>query len=398
MRTVSGLVSVQETLTPVSGVQVILYEAGDIENGKSAQPQDLPVPPAGQRLGSRITDPDGSFRFAFETLDGDNSANQPGGFEVLVVAPEDVSFDAKTGAPHSLCLEDRVLYRSADHIGFGSQEQLLIRLPAKQLTRFNIASDLAADDPNVVADSVARSIDGSTVVDHRINELATERLQQVAKPAFEVRKHVNKALKTFTLSAFPDDIRNLPTYLTERSEVDAAEDVVAEQSISSIVDMDSNANVNRKLELSLTEEELAELDVQFADDESEQGEIDTKELFRYLDQRNTSSLVREVASVKTCSRERAVESRFSQVMERCAPETDSDADSDPVTDGDTESVEINAEAFVKEHVDRQTKHATAPEVELKYGVERDGEITATFNAAPTMRFSKWTAKILNSVN
>jgi hypothetical protein len=200
MKTISGLVRVQETQ---AGVPQLLVEAYDARQFADEWSNFQPTARAFRqlrRLGSVLTDADGKFVLTTLDLEFEGNDSRPN-LVLAIYAPEDVRDDV----PRPDTPEDRLLYVSASpRFEAGAEEAFDIRLRRVQLTKLRIpvaGGAVRAADVNRAAGAIENAWDLRDAMKARLaprlqKEHAAEQTRREAG-----RKHVA------ALSAIPRYLR-----------------------------------------------------------------------------------------------------------------------------------------------------------------------------------------------
>lgn len=388
MHRVSGLVLVLETQAPVPNLQVVLYDLDpreprpDLAALNTAKAPNQSAPPfwqqiPGERIGSVLTGPGGEFAIEFDPRDFAAPDGEPRpDLLLLVLAPEDAV--AETGGiPVPLSPQERILHCSYDVVvDAGRQEAYVVRLPKARLDGLRIPYPSGVPVRTTRSD-VTRQLSTTVSLRTGVRTALATQLREKAKPAIDLKKKADQAFTRFTLSSVPDALRKQPTYLNPGEDLRSKQTQLVGQSLKSIPEADRSAGVIRKLRLALPRPKAEALGLKEGPDGSVQGEVSIQRVMRAVSPGPASgSLEFRNALLGTCRAEREAERLIREALDRCggtgtggtevpgAPSVEPDPDGEPA-------------AFVREYVDRQMRHVTPPEVELAYGVERNGEITAT---------------------
>ncbi len=392
MYKVEGIILVKETQAPIPNLQVVLYDL-DSRKAKPDLASHLSPPSSrtqshfwqqlqGDRIGSIRTDSRGAFAFEFDRKDFQAPAQEERPDLLLfVLAPED-TVSEQSSLPRPSPPNERLLYYSYEPItNSGKHESYVIRMSRKRLDELGIpypssSSNRAPIDVETIEEDLKKSATRRI----GINAALTEQIREKAKPVIALKKKVDDAFTNFSLSSVPDNVRSGPTYLNAEDDLKKQQDQLVNEALIDIPRLEESAGVQRKIKLTLTKAQLEDLGLSLEDDGSVRGEVEASTLLRHVSGNLTSTTLEFSADVLgDCRASLEAERLFREALARCGAPSEDNGSDEPGSEGDgsVDSGDLTTEAFVREHVTRQTRHVTAPEVELAYGVERDGEITAT---------------------
>ena len=388
MFNVAGLVMVKETQIAIPNLQVVLYDLDRYSMPTATRSLSETNPQAvqsmwqqfqGDRLGSVLTDARGAFEFEFDIKDFKSPGREKKpDLLIFVLAPEDAVID-RSGLPRSLPAQERILYYSHELVlNSGKQESYIIRLSQERLDQFQIPylsppSQSAAQ----TKDAIVADLKESAEMRADLKEAFTEQIRENAKPAIALKKRTDEAFKNFTLSTVPEELRSQFVYLNPGDDLQALQTQLVNDALVKNPEADQATGVQRKLKLSLTEVQVQNLDLDLAPDGTVRGEVDTQKVLGQVKKLANPSQLDFTNPLASCKKQLEAERRLRDALARCETTT-SDGNGDTGNDHEEEdSLDFTTDRFVREQIAKQMRHVTAPEVELTYGVERDGEITAT---------------------
>lgn len=398
MYKVRGKVLVKETAIGIPNLQVVLY---DVDNPQQFQgsktPSELFTDPKnpdpklfwqlipGDRLGSVLTDDQGEFELTFDeqAFQAGEQTERPD-LVLFVMAPEDTLIDDKGNVfPGPNLTRNRILHYSYDiAANAGRSEQYIIRLPKASLDRFQIT--YSNPSPVVTAPTIASvttDLQESFKFEQGIQAVLRTQAQARLKPALESKKKADQAFQNFTLSKAPPEVRASNTYFTPGEKIlDKLLDLVGDR-LANLPTIDRGAK--RKLVLHLTEEQLEAWGLAI-NNGIVSGEVALLEIVEYIrDTTGGGTLEYSRPILENCQKEKEAERLFEAALARCRVGSNGESEEpQPILDP-SESSDLTTSSLLREQLTRQMKHTTPPEEELKYGVERDGEIVATITTKPS---------------
>jgi hypothetical protein len=223
MRRIVGRVLVKETGVGVPNLVVAAFDARlEAKDTAAAQiKSDRPSVPTmdrvGARLGSVLTDQDGSFSMTSEELVFPGNDARPD-LVLVVSAPEDTQ---GTSQPLPLGPEQLVLYMSrVPRVHAGSEEAYIIRLLQAQLDQFGLPTGgYSGSDKQANADSrqLSDAYERAWVFRASLSESVKPRLTDVLQRSAARKKLV--AAKLGNLSAVPRAMRSNPNLVTDPAKI-----------------------------------------------------------------------------------------------------------------------------------------------------------------------------------
>ncbi|MCU0543881.1 MAG: hypothetical protein MUE44_17160 [Oscillatoriaceae cyanobacterium Prado104] len=391
MYKVSGKVLVKETGVGIPNLQVVLYDL-DIRPAQSSPNEPIeifnfPNQPApffwqafpGDRLGSVLTSDRGDFELTFDDEDfaAREQVKRPD-LIVFVMAPED------SGATNSQNLSylpksplQRILHYSYDPVvNSGKNEGYIIRIPQELLNRFQISyPNLPIEATTTTVESVTANLDASFKFEQGVQATLRKHLQERLKPALDAKKKADEAFQTFTLSKVSPEVRASATYLKPGEKILDKLVNLFDNGLINLPSLDRTAK--RKLVLHLTEGQLEEWGLTVSNG-TVSGEVSLSEVVEYIrDITGGGTLEYTRPVIENCLKAKKAERLFEEALAKCRADSNGESE-EPEPDTETPGIpELTTSSLLREQITRQMKHTTPPEEELKYGVERDGEIIAT---------------------
>jgi hypothetical protein len=387
MNTVSGKVIIRETGVGIPDLQIVIYDIDQAQDQAThARPSEsfgnvnlplnafwLGIP--GDRIGSVLTNQQGEFEIMFEDREIEPHEQLPRpDLLLMVMAPEDTDLDSELGYIGQPP-DQRILHLSPALIAnAGRLENYIIRLPQASLEEANISipeapqGKQAYEQTGVYLQGLTHRMDRSfdvdqTIGDHLAHQLRVRQERTGTKAAAD---RSQAALANFLLSR--SEHRDALTFASPREDVRERQIDVIDHSLDQVLMAENN--VDRNLVLHLAPEVVRTLQgVTFRDDISGNGRVPLPELLRHT-KRATGG--REIQ-------------RFTSVFQVCraaledTSTTPSEGNGSTGTSGNGESGEggttLTPAQFVSEQIARQMEFVVPPEEHLKYGVERDGDIS-----------------------
>jgi hypothetical protein len=271
MKAVSGLVLVRETGAGVPNLVVAAYDCertmADDAGGLSLQT----VLQLGRRIGSVLTNQEGRFVLTSEELEFQGNESRPD-LLIVIFAPEDVQGPEE---PYPLPPERRVLYVSAvPRVDAGADEAFVIRLLQEQLDKFHLSSSSSAGHGVYDSERLARAIEGGLSLREAVQARLRPRVQREHDKNLRFRKLAQD--KVQDLSGIPlhlrdDSLRNNQFLIKDRRAL--AETLRRKQDEAIAEGLERMAANPPTLRLSLTSQDLADLDLREEDGELV-GELD----------------------------------------------------------------------------------------------------------------------------
>jgi hypothetical protein len=207
------------------------------------------------------------------------------------------------------------------------------------------------------------------------------------KAVLDARRRASKAFQNFSLSSVAASIQSSNLYVRFGEDVTRKQKELIAAVPATVVRHDARAG--RRVRMRLTEEEARALGLSPQPDGRASGDVPLRKVMERL-RRSTGGGALEALQerLSSCRVEREAARRFNEAMAHCAPAAESNPatshHSEPAAARSTALVPVEpggppatSAALVDEQVARQMAHVTPPEVQLTYGVERNGKITAT---------------------
>jgi hypothetical protein len=254
VKRIVGRVLVKETNVGIANLVIAAFDADDVgTSGKHAE-EGAPMDRLGQRLGSVLTERDGSF--VLETTDCEPAGGSARPDLMLAVfAPEDA---LGVGHPAPQPPEKRLLHVSrGPRTNAGSTEAYVIRLLQAQLDAFEISS-LDLRDGGADIEHYAASVIRDVGLRNRLRESIAPHLKEQAQRREAIRAQARE--KVANLSAVPTTLRNHALFVAHGAQVAEAQ----EAAISA--GMRDFARAQTAFMLRLTSAQLAELGAEVASD------------------------------------------------------------------------------------------------------------------------------------
>jgi hypothetical protein len=403
MYRIEGRVLIKETYAGIPDLLVVFYDLDRSKDkaeqlshfqpstGKSKnQPEFFWEQLPGDRLGSVITGPQGEFKLEFDEnqLHATTQELKPD-LIMFVLAPEEPT-DGKSGFPMQVPTTERILHFSREPVmASGLQESFLVRIPKARLDALQIAyptSMVELLDQNgasprgktkkLTKKQVASEIKESNSLKTGLKDALITQLRKNVQPTLDLKRTTDKTFQNFSLSSLPKAMRSRPTYLSPDDDLDEIQKQVVSSALEDIPKLDQAAGVKRKLRLALTEDRLQEFGLTPDGRGVVSGEISTSSLLMYTRTASNSTELEYSSPILAECKRLDAERLFRDALNRCEVSTEP-TESGVDLNEEPEASEITTDVFIQGQLERQMKHVTAPEVELKYGVEREGEITAT---------------------
>lgn len=382
MFVVTGRVLVRESGLGVPNISVVLYDLDpQAPRPWTAALHSMVQEPSprlalrGERIGSTITNAVGAFAFKFDASDfcaGD--PNHKPDLVLLLLSPEDAAVD-QGGFAVARPDSERLLYATpAPIMNAGRQEAFLIRLPEQLLARHGLTHATASGrlDRRITATKAA--ITGGQTLSLALDQLSADQLKVRFAPALTRRAQTSQAFAEFSLSRFSKAARQGTTYVSSKQELPQKLNQVVDQRLAEIP-RTLDAGVQRKLQISLTSAELSEWGVM---PDPATGTFETE-----VPVGRIVAKVRRAIGGGPLERARSwleigcdlahADRRFEDTVARCAPAAPG---SDDTQNGQTSAAPLT-NGRIAELLGEQMAHVTPPEIELQYGVERNGKLTAT---------------------
>lgn len=399
MYKVRGKVLVKGTAIGIPNLQVVLYDLDKSQQiqgspthveGSQTSAEVFPDPKnpdprlfwqllPGDRIGSVLTDGQGEFELTFDeqTFQAREQTERPD-LVLFVIAPEDTQVDDKG---NSLLVPDlttkRILHYSYDIVvNAGRSEQYIIRLPQASLDRFQIPySSPRTEVTAPTIESVTSDLQKSFKFEQGIQAILRTQTQERLKPAIESKKKAEQAFQNFTLSRVPPEVRASNTYFTPGEKIlDKLLDLFSDR-LANLPTIDRGAK--RKLVLHLSEDQLEAWGLAI-NDGTVNGEVALSEIVEYIrDTTGGGTLEYSRPVLENCQKEKEAERLFEEALERCRVGSNEESEEPQPNLEPPESSDLTTSSLLHKQLARQMKYTTSPEEELKYGVERDGEIVAT---------------------
>jgi hypothetical protein len=278
MKQISGYVLVKETNSGIPNLIVTAYDSeksireimGGRQNKEGFSHGDL-----GKRIGSVLTDQNGSFLLKSEDLEFQGNESRPD-LLIIIFAPEDVQ-DVKT--PYPLPPEERILYISTvPREDAGAEEAFVIRLLQEQLDHFHLPATTSTNEINMDDHRLAAAVDGVWNFGDRLRDRLKPRLREEQKKSKEFLSKAQEKVRN--LSAIPRYLRNdglANNRLLINGKQDLADNLKLKQDQVVANGLERLKTRKTVMHLRLTETELNELGLKVKDDQIV-GDIDPEEL------------------------------------------------------------------------------------------------------------------------
>lgn len=275
MKRISGYVLVKETNVGIPNLLVAAYDFDkrlDVtiaRDGPSAQLSRE----QGRRIGSVLTNQDGSFVLTSEDLEFQGNESRPD-LVLIVFAPEDI---LSPDQPSPLPPERRILYISAvSRSEAGAEEAFVIRLLQAQLEKFQISAGAVSD-----GNHLASAIGSSWTLRDTVREKLKPRVQEEYSKAERFRKLAHKHVQH--LSAIPRYLRddaNGTNPLRNNRFLIKEEDLTRLGAIQDAIladGLDRLASHRPRVTLRLTKKDLADLGLELRNNDLT-GEVNSEKL------------------------------------------------------------------------------------------------------------------------
>lgn len=206
MKQLFGYVLIKETNVGVPNLVVVAFDSRDVPGDSSLdgqrRPSSVQLLRMGRRIGSVLTDKQGSFAIDRENLEFQGNEVRPN-LMVAVFAPEDVrSLENPVSAPP----EDRLLFvTKIARADAGAEEAFVIRLLQAQLDRFNIASSVAKAGDGA-GSRLGDAIESAWDVPDYLKDRFQKRIKAQLDLATKMQDRAKKA--TQNLSGIPVHLRD----------------------------------------------------------------------------------------------------------------------------------------------------------------------------------------------
>ncbi len=243
------------TNASVEGVPVVSNPFTIAEGSNPAQPSQAFPEGLGDRIGSVLTDVNGTFAIEYEDVEFRirNEDEKRPDLLLMVLAPE------RQGIP----TRNQILFISSEiRQNAGRIESYLIQLTAEQLQRAGLdISQLNTTDPTTV-----QARDTSSILEERLkrNKSDYERRRSLFSEyiAKEHKKHATKRTETFSLRAkkeisrVPISIRNSPYFVADGESVAAKTNKSIEAQVSNKINVSSDKKPTSTGFIYLTKEQI----------------------------------------------------------------------------------------------------------------------------------------------
>lgn len=328
---IQGKISIKETGEGISNlvVHVLDVDFSKAKQSSSSAEVKLDNSLLYDSLGSVFTDEKGNFALEFSKEDFSSSSQEDLRPELIlhVTRPED-SDEVKS------TFESRILYTS-NPIRFkaGKIESYLIRIPEKELDKFNLNPKSAAA---VIQKNVSRTERNKAIIDSKKEVNANIKLR------------VDEAFANFSFSKLPEHIQSSKYYFKEGDNLQEKQQSIINDKLTTLASIDSDI-VDKNITLSFSESELRQLNLW--------DETERKPKSGTLPKEKVNSIV------KTNSLER-------RTFKNCVKEF-TEADLNPVslsfdTIENPETITEVLNTTIAEQIQNQLSSSTSPETALKY--------------------------------
>lgn len=382
MFTINGRVISSEHGSGLANLNVVLYDidpalrdrAQQVARLAAGKPERLWAEIPGQRLGSVMTGPDGMFRLEFDAsaFAKDDCECRPD-LVLLVLAPEEVRVD-DCGRPTSIPAQERLLYCSQEAVtNAGRTESFVIRLPAALLQSRGVIAPSAQRVTNALAAIEASSRDDEQI-QLAVEAASVSTVRRLAKPILARQKQVQQAFEGFTLSSLTQAQRDSSNYVGAHEGVLPKQEALFDAQMHTIA-VDTDAAVTRQFRLEVDDAELRAWGIETAADAvSFSAEMTAGQVLAGIKQRvRFGPLDRSRSWLEIECAELDAESVLDEAIARC---TSKPALCPPGDGSEPDPSTLTAE-LISSQIAGQLRHQTAPEIELQYGVEQHGKVTAT---------------------
>lgn len=380
MYTINGRFLCTEDGYGIANITAVLYDLDPtLKNQGEAAARPITAPGGtlfegipGQRLGSATTDRQGMFRISFERgafAQGD--PEQRPDLLLLALAPEETRLD-ENGEQVSVPAKERLLYHSSDFVlNAATEEHLLIRLPRALLSRHNLHRSGAEEATTSETSRIEAAAKRDASVLETIDKVTAARARDEAAAVLARRAVVKKAFSSFSMLRADEKRRSENTYLEPGGKLSEKQDAAIDARLEQ-VSRNLERGVTRKMSFTATDQQLQQLGISTPTSgdtfemtlKGEEARSVLQQAVRFgpLDRGRTWL---EIA----CARLRA-EHELEAAIGRCsAPEATDETP--PPSDGVAPAVVIG------DQLAKQFAHTTPPEIELQYGKEVGGRVTAT---------------------
>ena len=303
-------------------------------------------------LGSVLTDANGKFELEYDTTDFNIYEEKELRPELVlrIEKPIDIS-------ENILEFQNNVMYVTLPiRLKAGRVESYFFRIPKAILDKFEITyQDSDADRAEAYKDSISEEI--------------REEVRKKNASGLELKFRTDTAFQNFQYSKNGNTNRRNDLFLSPGELLLPKQERNIEACLGNLPQTDEKSN--RRLTLHLTEEQLRQFGLN-AEDGHITGTVAANRILDYIRSFTTGNSVEfKKPVIENCRNIKPLDELLEDHLNKCR---DTDVVGPPVEPG---LPGIPNSEIVDRQLNRMLRNASSPEEELKYGVERNGEIIAT---------------------